>query len=96
MADVQAADRSAIELGAQKNPRAQLHLKLAEEQLALAKTAMEDDDNKGATGLLARAKADAELAIALTREEKAKTSADKAVDQSDAARSANPEQGVTQ
>ena len=95
MADVQAADRSAVELGAQDNPKAQLHLKLAEEQLALAKTAMEDDDNKVATGLLARAKADAELAIALTREESAKTSAHKAVDQSNAERSRNAEQGVT-
>jgi hypothetical protein len=96
MADVQAADRSAVELGAQANPKAQLHLKLAEEQLALAKTAMDDDDNEVATSLLGRAKADAELAIALTREEKAKTSAHKAVDQSNAARSTNPEQGVTQ
>jgi hypothetical protein len=96
MADVQAADRSAIELGAQKNPRAQLHLKLAEEQLALAKTAMEDDDNKGAGSLLARAKADAELAIALTREDSAKMQAHKAVDQSNAQRSKNVEQGAVQ
>jgi hypothetical protein len=96
MADVEAADRSAIELGAQKHPQAQLHLKLAEEQLALAKTAMEDDDNKGAGSLLARAKADAELAIALTREDNAKVQADKAVDQSNAQRSKNSEQGAAQ
>lgn len=95
MADVQAADRSAIELGAQKHPRAQLHLKLAEEQVALAKTAMEDDDNQGAASLLARAKADAELAIALTREDSAKVQAHKAVDQSNAQRSKNVEQGAT-
>ena len=96
MADVQSADRSAIELGAQKNPRAQLHLKLAEEQLALAKTAIDDDDNKGAGSLLARAKADAELAIALTREDSAKMQAHKAVDQSNAERSKNVEQGAAQ
>ena len=96
MADVQSADRSAIELGAQKNPRAQLHLKLAEEQLALAKTAVEDDDNEGAGSLLARAKADAELAIALTREDSAKMQEHKAVDQSNAQRSKNAEQGAAQ
>ena len=39
MADVQAANRSATELGAMKQPQAQLHLKLAEEQVKLAKTA---------------------------------------------------------
>jgi len=96
MADVQSADRSAIELGAQKNPRASLHLKLAEEQLALAKTAMDDDDNEGATSLLSRAKADAELAIALTREDNAKVQATKAVDQSNAARSNNAQPGAAQ
>ena len=96
MADVQSADRSAIELGAQKNPRAQLHLKLAEEQLALAKTAIEDDDNTGAGSLLARAKADAELAIALTREDSAKMQAHTAVDQSNAERSKNVEPGAAQ
>jgi len=96
MADVQSADRSAIELGAQKNPRAQLHLKLAEEQLALAKTAVEDDDNEAAGSLLSRAKADAELAIALTREDSAKMQAHKAVDQSNAQRSKNTEQGAAQ
>ena len=67
MADVESANRSASELGAQNNPKAQLHLKLAEEQLQQAKTAMAKEDNKGAESLLMRAKADAELAVALTR-----------------------------
>jgi hypothetical protein len=82
MADVQSANRSATELGAQKNPRAELHLKLAEEQLDQAKKAVADDDNERATSLLMRAKADAELAVALTREDNAKTQATNAVDQS--------------
>ncbi len=94
MADVQSADRSATELGAQNNPRAQLHLKLAEEQIKLAKKAMDDDDNKRADGLLMRAKADAELAVALTREDNATMAAIKATDQSDAQRSTNAEQGA--
>lgn len=96
MADVEAANRSATELGAQKNPKAQLHLKLAEEQLKLAKAAMNDDDNKSAEGLLMRAKADAELAVALTREDDATTEASKALDQSNTQRSTNDEQGALQ
>lgn len=71
MADVQAANRSATELGAQDNPKAQLHLKFAEEQMKQAKSAMENDENERAGSLLMRAKADAELAVALTREEDA-------------------------
>lgn len=96
MADVQAAERSAVELGAQKNPRAQLHLKLAGEQLASAKAAAEDDDNERATSLLARAKADAELAIALTREDDAEVKVQQAVDQSNVRRSKTMEQGAPQ
>jgi hypothetical protein len=94
MADVQSANRSATELGAQNNPKAQLHLKLAQEQLNQAKTAMDNNDNKSADMLLARAKADAELAIALTREDSAKVEASKALDQSNAQSSTNAEQGA--
>lgn len=96
LADVQAADRSAIELGAQSNPKAQLHLKLAEEQMQLAKAAMKDEDNQSAERLLMRAKADAELALALTRADQATTAAEKAVDQSNAQRSTNIAQGSHQ
>ncbi len=96
LAEVQAASRSANELGGQKNPKAQLHLKLAEEQIAQAKAAMEDDDNEKAKSLLTRAKADAELAVALTREEDAEDSAKSAVDQANVQRSTNMEQGAHQ
>jgi hypothetical protein len=96
VSDVEAANRSANELGAQQNPKAQLHIKYAEEQLQLAKKAMENDDNEAAEGLLARAKSDAELAIAFTREDNAKVMAGKAVDQSNAQRSTNAEQGAPQ
>jgi hypothetical protein len=95
MADVQSANRSATELGAQKNPRAELHLKLAEEQLDQARKAVAEEDHERAEGLLMRAKADAELAVALTREDSAKTQATKAVDQSDAQRSNNAQLGAT-
>lgn len=96
VADVQSANRSAIELGAQKEPKAELHLKLAEEQLAKAKAAMEADENEKAERLLMRAKADAELSIALTREESAKVMATKAMEESNSQSSTNAEQGAVQ
>lgn len=72
LADAQAASRGALELGAQRHPRAQLHLRLAEEQIEEAKAAMEDEENERAASLLSRARADAELAVALSREESAR------------------------
>lgn len=96
MADAQSASRSADELGAQKNPKAQLHLKLAEEQISLARAAMKDDDNERAESLLTRAKADAELAIALTRASIAEQKANKAMDQLTAQRGATAQPGEPQ
>jgi Domain of unknown function (DUF4398) len=95
MADVQSANRSANELGAQKNPKAQLYLKLSEEQLNKAKAAMDDDDNENAERLLVRAKVDAELAIALTRESDAMRKETEAVDESNQQRSSNAQAGAT-
>lgn len=73
MADVQAADRSAKELGAGNVPKATLHLQYAEEQRSQAAKLMSDGENERAAALLVRAKADAELAVALAHENKAKT-----------------------
>lgn len=95
LADVQSANRSANELGAQHNPQAQLYLKLSEEQMKQAKAAMEDDDNENATRLLARAKLDAELAVALTRAGDATRKETKATDASSAQQTANAEPGTT-
>jgi hypothetical protein len=94
LADTQSAERSAVELGAANQPEAQLHLQLAREQMAKATTAMRDGDNERADGLLRRAKSDAELAIALTRDQSAKTEAQKATDQSNAQRVTNANQGA--
>jgi hypothetical protein len=94
VADVQSATRGAAELGARNNPQAQLHLKLAEEQLELAKVAMQNDDSERADGLLMRAKADAELAVALTRASTAAGEAKQAVDQSKVESSTNAQQGA--
>ncbi len=72
LADAQSANRSAMELGADKQPDAQLHYKLSEEQIAKANVVMKDGDNRRADMMLIRAKADAELALALAKEAKAK------------------------
>lgn len=68
MASSEAAIRGAREVGAESVPSASLYLRLAEEQLAKAKAMMAAGDNEGADITLQRAKADAELALSLTRE----------------------------
>jgi pyridoxal biosynthesis lyase PdxS len=67
-----AAVRGAEEAGARDVPEAALHMKLAEEQIAQAKRLMEDDDNRRAEDLAMRAYQDAELALAIARENAAK------------------------
>lgn len=69
------AVRAARELGAEQEPTATLHLDAAEEQLAHAKRLMGSGENEKAAWLLARAEADANLSIALTREAKNKRAA---------------------
>ena len=96
LADAQSAERSATELGAANQPKAQLHLQLAQEQINKATAAMKEGDNARADALLMRARSDAELAIALTRDQGAKTEASKAVDQSNSQRSINASQGASQ
>jgi len=68
LAAAQGSIRAAQEVGTTSDPRAALHLKLAQEQLDEAKKLMADKENKRAEALLLRASADAELALALSRE----------------------------
>ncbi len=96
LADAESAERSAAELGADSLPAAQLHLKLAQEQTAQAKSAMNDGDNARADSLLIRAKSDAELAIALSRKQSANVDSQKATEQSNTQRSTNASQGAQQ
>jgi hypothetical protein len=77
----EAAARSAREVGASNAPQAALHLKLAQEEIAQAKGLMNDGNNKRADYVLIRAKADAELALALAKEATAQLAAKKAADQ---------------
>lgn len=94
LADAQAAERSAREVGANRVPAAQLSLKLSQEQIALAKRAMEEKENEHADALLIRAKVDAELAIALAREAGAKSEHQEAIDDSAAQAAMNEGQGA--
>ena len=94
MADAQSAERSARELGANNVPAARLSLTLADEQISRGKTAMDDGDNERADGLLRRAKADAELAIAQAREAGAQVSGQAAVEESATQKTTNTVQGA--
>lgn len=96
LADVQAADRSAKELGASSLPQADLHLHYAEEQTSQAGKLMEDGDNERAAALLTRAKADAELAVALAHEQRAKAAVEEARSKAKVNANANANQGVGQ
>lgn len=78
LASAEAAARSARELGADQEPKAQLHLKLANEQIEQAKKLMADGDNRRADLILQRASSDAELAVMLAKEHNARAEAEKA------------------
>jgi Domain of unknown function (DUF4398) len=84
MADAEAAARSAREVGAETQPAANLKVTLADEQIAAAKARIAKDDNERATFLIIRAKADAELALALAHEQNALNAKQKAVEESKA------------
>jgi len=62
-----AAVRAAEEVGAQKEPKAALHLQLAKEQTERAQKMLKDGNREDAEMLLVRAEADANLAVALAR-----------------------------
>lgn len=78
LASSMAAVRAAQEAGAASVPKAQLYLKLAEEQTAQAKKHIEDGDNERADYMTLRAYNDATLAIALARQNVARVQAEQA------------------
>jgi urease accessory protein UreE len=69
MMTAEAAIRGAQEVNASQQPRAALHLKLAQEETDKARREMEDGYNEEAELTLRRAQADAELAIAISKEQ---------------------------
>jgi TolA-binding protein len=89
MADAESASRSAREVGADTQPAAKLKVTLADEQIAEAKAKIADGDNERATYLLIRARADAELALALAHEQQALDEKQKAIDESKVTLDAN-------
>jgi hypothetical protein len=95
MADAESAARSARVVGADAPPWAKLHVKLADEQIADARKLIAKGDNERATYVLVRARADAELALALAREQNAINEKQQTVEQSTMKLEANAP-GVTQ
>jgi hypothetical protein len=89
LADAEAASRSAREVGADSQPSAKLEVKLADEQIALAKREIADGKNQRASYTLLRAKADAELALSLAREQSALVDKQKAAEQATTALNTN-------
>jgi hypothetical protein len=81
MADAEAAARSAQETGAATDPQGQLHLRLAQEEIAQAKQLVQNGDNQRADFVLIRAKSDAELALGEARAQKARADAERALQQ---------------
>ena len=75
-----ASIRAAEEVGATHSPKASLHLQLAKEQSERAKQLMAKEQNEEATRLMTRAEADAELAVALARNEKEQADAKQMVE----------------
>jgi hypothetical protein len=75
LASAEAGIRAAVEVGAEAVPQAALHLKLARDQVAQAKALAESGEHERAAGVLARAEADADLALVLARESAARLEA---------------------
>lgn len=75
LTDAKATTRAAQEAGAAQTPQAQLHLKMANDELALVQKAMDDNDNDRARLLLNQAQADADLSLAEARGSSDKKSA---------------------
>jgi hypothetical protein len=70
--------RAAEEVGAARVPQAKLHLQLAKEELAAANGLAGRDKKEEAESMLRRSEADSELAVALSREEAERNSANAA------------------
>jgi len=86
-----AAIRGAHEVGAERVPNAALHLKVANEELTLAKRLIADGDNRRAEYVLLRAQVDADAALQLAREDQARTDAQRTLDEVQRVKTSRPE-----
>lgn len=75
MARTEASLRAAEEVGAAKIPQAALHVKMARDQLDVAKKFLANGETQLAQMALHRASMDAELAVALSREDETRRDA---------------------
>lgn len=78
MADTQSSISAAEAVGADQNPQASLHLKMARDQLKQAQGLVNDGKDDDARLVLERANADAEVALMITREAQASANLKKA------------------
>jgi Domain of unknown function (DUF4398) len=78
VADTQSSISAATAVGADQNPQAALHLKMARDQLKQAQGLIDDDKSDEARLVLERANADAEVALMITREAEAHDNVKKA------------------
>jgi hypothetical protein len=69
LASTRASLRASHELGAATVPDARLHQQLAEEQLTDARKLIKEGENERAALILQRAQADADLSVALARQQ---------------------------
>jgi hypothetical protein len=74
-ADAKAAISAAEAVGAQSEPQAALHLKLARDQTTRADALSRDGKDDEARRMIERAKVDAEIALVLTRDASARAQA---------------------
>jgi hypothetical protein len=81
MAASESSLRAAEENGAQDVPTAAFYLQLAREQMDTAQKLLNDGHNQRAKWVLMRAESDAELSVALAKENNTKLAAQQAVDQ---------------
>ena len=72
----QSAIRGAETAGAEESPKAKLHLKMAKDHLANAEQLIAEEEYDDASLVLRRAEVDAELAIALANEGRARERAE--------------------
>lgn len=75
LAQAESGTRAAREIGAADEPAAALFLKMANDQVNEARKLMASGDNEHADAVLMRAQSDAELALQLAREARAKADA---------------------
>ena len=78
VADTQSSISAAAAVGADQNPQAALHLKMARDQLKQAQGLIDDGKNDDARLVLDRADADAQVALMITRESQASDNVRKA------------------